>query len=90
VHLVGAYLIGAARVQERYQDATVREEDRGVADCVRLMLDDLARHRSAVRGEQGDEPDQLERDARRALRGTGMPEQVVPVGWVENQTPSAT
>ena len=50
--LVGAHLIGAARVEERdqdvgehvagEQDATVREEDRGVADGVRLMLDDLA------------------------------------------------
>lgn len=58
--LVGAHLIGAGRVEERdqdvgehvadEQDATVREEDRGVADGVRLMLDDLARHGSAVRG----------------------------------------
>jgi hypothetical protein len=39
-----------------------------MADGVRLMFDDLARHGSAVRGERGDEPDQLERDARRALR----------------------
>ena len=48
--LVGAHLIGAARVEERdqdvgehvagEQDATVREQDRGVADGVRLMLDD--------------------------------------------------
>ena len=70
--LVGAQVIGAARVEERdqdigehvagEQDATVREEDRGVADCVRLMLDDLARHGSAVRGQRGDEPDQLERE----------------------------
>jgi len=47
--LVGTHLIGAARVEERdqdvgehvagEQDATVREEDRGVADGVRLMLD---------------------------------------------------
>ena len=54
--LVGAHLIGAARVEERdqdvgehvagEQDATVREEDRGVADGVRLMLDDLARTRA--------------------------------------------
>ena len=76
--LVGAQLIGAARVEQRdqdvgehvagEQDATVREEDRGVADGVRLMLDDLARHGSAVRGQRGEEPDQLERDARRALR----------------------
>jgi hypothetical protein len=46
--LVGGHLIGAARVEERdqdvgehvvgEQDATVREEDRGVADGVRLML----------------------------------------------------
>ena len=74
--LVGAHLIGVARVEERdqdigehvagEQDATVREEDRGVADGVRLMLDDLARHGSAVRGQRGDERDQLERDARRA------------------------
>jgi len=58
--LVGAHLIGAARVEERdqdvgehvagKQDATVREEDRGVADGVRLMLDDRARHGSAVCG----------------------------------------
>jgi hypothetical protein len=71
--LVGAHLIGAARVEERNQDvgehvareqdATIREEDRGVADGVRLMLDNLARHKSAVRGQRGDEPDQLERDA---------------------------
>ena len=57
--LVGAQLIGAARVEERdqdvgehvagKQDATVREEDRGVADGVCLMLDDLARHGSTVR-----------------------------------------
>ena len=76
--LVGAHLIVLARVEERdqdvgehvagEQDATVREEDRGVADGVRLMLDDLARHGSAVRGQRGDERDQLERDARRALR----------------------
>ena len=67
-----------ARVEERdqdvgehvagEQDATVREEDRGVADGVRLMLDDLARHGSAVRGQRGDERDQLERDVRRLLR----------------------
>src|SRR5438552_3407095 len=72
-----------ARVQERdqdvgehvagEQDATVREEDRGVADGVRLMLDDLARHGSAVRGQRGDEPDQLDRDARRALRRHPLP-----------------
>jgi hypothetical protein len=71
--LVGAHLTGAARVQERdqdvgehvtgEQDATVREEDRGVADGVRLMLDDLARHGPAVRGQWGDEPEQLDRDA---------------------------
>jgi hypothetical protein len=80
------------------------------ANGVRLMLDDLARHGFAVRGQRGDEPDQLKRDARRALRRhrlrplpglsgslgaggggvarhvvePGMPEQVVPVGWVEN------
>jgi hypothetical protein len=73
-----AHLTGAARVQERdqdvgehvagEQDATVREEDRGVADGVRLMPGDLARHGPAVRGQRGDEPDQLDRDARRALR----------------------
>ena len=38
-----------------------------MADGVRLMLDDLARHRSAVRGQRGDERDQVERDARSAL-----------------------
>ena len=64
--LVGAHLIGAARVEERdqdvgehvagEQDATVREEDRGVADGVRLMLDDLARHGSPVGGQRGRSP----------------------------------
>ena len=44
-----------------------------MADGVRLMLDDLARHGSAVRGQRGDEPDQLERDARRALRRHRLP-----------------
>ena len=39
-----------------------------MADGVRLMLDDLARHGSAVLGQRGDQPDQLQRDARRALR----------------------
>ncbi len=68
---VGTQLIGLATVEERdqdigehvagEQDATVREEDRGVADGVRLMLDDLARHGSAVLGQRGDEGDQLER-----------------------------
>jgi hypothetical protein len=58
--LVDAHLIGAARVEDRdqdvgehvadEQDATVREEERGVTNGVRLMLDDLARHGSAVRG----------------------------------------
>jgi len=53
-----------ARVEERDQDvgehvadeqyATVREEDRGVADSMRVMLDDLARHRPAVRRQWGD------------------------------------
>ena len=38
-----------------------------MADGVRLMLDDLARHGSAVRGQRGDERDQLERDVRRAV-----------------------
>jgi hypothetical protein len=62
--LVGAQLIVLARVEERdqdvgehvagEQDATVREEDRGVANSVRLMLDDLGRQRSAVRGHRGD------------------------------------
>jgi hypothetical protein len=33
-----------------------------VADGVRLMLDDLARHGSAVRGQRGDEPEQLKRE----------------------------
>lgn len=64
--LVGVHLTGAARIEERDQDvgehvpgeqhATVREEDRGVADGVRLMLDDIARHGAAVRGQWGDEP----------------------------------
>ena len=76
--LVGAHLTGAARVQERdqdvgehvagEQDATVREEDRGVADGVRLMPGDLARHGPAVRGQRGDEPDQLDRDVNRRAR----------------------
>jgi len=67
--LVGAHLIGPAGVEERdqdvgehvvgEQDATVSEEDRGVADGMRLMLDDLARDGSTVRGQWGDEPDQL-------------------------------
>jgi hypothetical protein len=39
-----------------------------VADGVRLMLDDFARHGPAARGQRGDEPEQLQRDARRALR----------------------
>ena len=61
--LVGAHLIGAARVEERdqdvrehvtgQQDAAVREKDRGMADGVRLMLDDLARHGFPVRGQRG-------------------------------------
>ena len=52
--LVGVHLIGAARIEERdqdvgehvpgEQDATVGEQDRGVADPVRLVLEDLARH----------------------------------------------
>src|SRR5215218_3051825 len=95
--LVGAHLIGAARVEERdqdvgehvagEQDATVREEDRGVADGVRLMLDDLARHGSAVRGQRGDEPDQLEGDARRAppaslcARSRASLAAWAPAGW---------
>jgi hypothetical protein len=64
--LVGAHLIGTARVEERdqdvgehvagEQDATVREEDRGVADGVRLMLDHRARHGSAVRGQRVTSP----------------------------------
>jgi len=75
---VGVHLIGAARVEERdqdigehvagEQDAKVREQDRSVADGLRLMLDDLARHASAVLGQRRDEPDQLEKDARGALR----------------------
>jgi hypothetical protein len=40
---------------------------------VRLMLDDLARHGPAVRGSRGDEPEQVERDARRALRRHPLP-----------------
>lgn len=75
-------LIVLAHVEERdqyvgehvadEQDATVREEDRGMADGVRLMLDDLARHGSAVRGQRGEEPDQFERDTGRALRRHGL------------------
>ena len=94
--LVGAHLIGLARVEERdqdvgehvagEQDATVREEDRGVADSVRLMLDDLARHRSAVRGQRGDERDQLERDARRTLR---RPRLLLLSGFTGNLAPAA-
>ena len=71
--LVGAHLIGLAMVEEGdqdigehvagKQDTTVGEEDCGVTNRVRLMLDDLARHGSAVRGQRGDECDQLERDA---------------------------
>jgi hypothetical protein len=38
-------------------------EDSGVAGGVRLMLDDLARHGSAVSGQRSDERDQLQRDA---------------------------
>lgn len=58
--LVGAHLIGAARVEERdqhvgehvagEQDATVREEDRGVAGGVRLTLDTGPRPRACRRG----------------------------------------
>ena len=61
--LIGAHLIGAARVEEwdqdvgehvaGEQDATVGEEDRGVANGVRLVLDDLARHGPPVRGQRG-------------------------------------
>jgi hypothetical protein len=64
--LVSAHLVGAARVEERdqdvgkhvagEQDATVREEDRGVADGVRLMLDDVARHASTVRVQRVRSP----------------------------------
>jgi hypothetical protein len=39
-----------------------------VADGVRLMLDDLAGHGCPVRGQRGEEPDQVEGNARRALR----------------------
>lgn len=39
-----------------------------MADGVRLMLDDLAGHTAAVRGQRGDERNQLERYARRTLR----------------------
>jgi hypothetical protein len=70
--LVGAHLIVLAKVEERDQDVgehvageqdpTVREEDRGVADGVCLMLDDLARHRPAVRGQWVTSP----------TRSTGM------------------
>jgi hypothetical protein len=57
--LVGAHLIGAAMVKKRdqdigehvagEQDATICEKDRGVANGLCLMLDDLARHGFAVR-----------------------------------------
>ena len=67
---VGADLTRAARVEQRDQDvgehvagdqdATVREQDGGVADRVRLVLDDLARHGPPVRGQRGEQPDQLE------------------------------
>ena len=39
-----------------------------MADGMRLMLDDLARHLCPVRGKRGEESDQLERDAFGALR----------------------
>jgi hypothetical protein len=39
-----------------------------VADGVRLMPGDLARHGPAVRGQRGDEPDQLDRDVNRRAR----------------------
>ncbi len=38
-----------------------------MADSVRLMLDDLARHRSTVHGQRGDQRDQVERDVGPAL-----------------------
>ena len=71
--LVGAQLIVLTRVEDREQDvgehvageqdAPVREVDRGVAGGVSLMLDDLAGDGPAVRGQRGDERDQLEREA---------------------------
>jgi hypothetical protein len=61
--LVGAYLIGAARVEQRdqdvgehvagEQDAAICKEDCGVADGVRLMLDNLTRNGFAARGAAG-------------------------------------
>ena len=72
--LVGTHLIGAARVEQRdqdvgehvagEQDAPVREQDRGVADGVRLMLDDLARQGFPVRGQRGESP----------ISSSGMPD----------------
>lgn len=44
-----------------------------MADGVRLMRDQLARHGSTVRGHRGHEPQQLEGDARRALRRHLLP-----------------
>jgi hypothetical protein len=81
--LVGDHLIGAARVEQRnqdvgehvagQQDAAVGEEDRGVADGVCLMLDDLTGHGPAIRWQRGDEPEQFEGDAGRALRRHPLP-----------------
>jgi len=51
------------------EDPSIREEDCGVADGVRLVLDDRAGDGPAVPGQRGEQPDQLERDARGALRG---------------------
>ena len=75
--LIGAHLIGAARVEERdqdvgehvpgEQDATVREDDRGVADGVR-RCSTRTPPGTGPPSAGGDQPDQLERDARRALR----------------------
>ncbi len=60
--LVGAHLAGATRVEQRdeavgehvagEQDAAVREEERGVADGVRLVLDELARQGTPARGQR--------------------------------------
>ena len=72
--LVGDHLIAAASIEERdqdvrehvagEQDATVREQDRGVADGVRLMLDDLAWHGSAAGGQRVTSP----------ISSSGMPD----------------
>jgi hypothetical protein len=68
--LVSAHLVVLARIQARdqdvgehvagEQDASVRQQEGGVADGVRLMLDDLTGRGSAAHGQRGDERDQFE------------------------------